>query len=105
MKNIRNRGFIRPKITTMPRSKSEASSQLELYKLVTEQQRIKQELQFIEQRTALLKQRLSSLKKQIAETEKDINKLRQSDSRPPQLPKRPHIFFETSNYQPFEIEY
>ncbi|MDZ7962322.1 MAG: gas vesicle protein [Aulosira sp. DedQUE10] len=105
MMNIRNRGSIRPKVTTMPRSKSEASSQLELYKLVTEQQRIKQELQFIEQRTVLLKQRLSSLKNQIAETEKNINKFRLSDSRPPQLPKRPHIFFEANNYQAFEIEY
>ncbi|BAY27779.1 hypothetical protein NIES2100_76050 [Calothrix sp. NIES-2100] len=105
MKIIRNRGSIRPKVTTMPRSKSEASSQLELYKLVTEQQRIKQELQFIEQRTVLLKQRLGSLKNQIAETETVINKLRHADSRPSSLPKRPNIFFEAKNYQAFEIEY
>ncbi len=105
MKNLRNRGTIRPKVTTMPRSKSEASSQLELYKLVTEQQRIKQELHFIEQRTSILKQRLNTLKDQIAETEQNINKLRQSDHRHPNLPKRPNIFFETNNYQAFEIEY
>ncbi|MBD2209403.1 gas vesicle protein [Nostoc linckia FACHB-104] len=105
MKILRNRGTIRPKVTTMPRSKSEASSQLELYKLVTEQQRIKQELHFIEQRTAILKQRLNSLKDQIADTEQNINKLRQSDSRHPNLPKRPNIFFEAKNYQAFEIEY
>lgn len=105
MKILRNRGSIRPKVTTMPRSKSEASSQLELYKLVTEQQRIKQELQFIEQRTSLLKQRLSTLKNQIAETEQNINKLRQSDPRHSHLTKRPNIFFEANNYQAFEIEY
>ncbi len=104
MKTFRNRGNIRPKITTMPRNKCEAYSQLELYKLVTEQQRIKQELQFIEQRTAMLKQRLSNLKTQIAETEATINNLRSPEAKMPQILARPPICFE-SNYQTFEIEY
>lgn len=105
MKNFQNRGTIRPKVTTMPRNKSEASSQLELYKLVTEQQRIKQELQFIEQRTVMLKQRLNTLKTQIADTETTINKLRQPDLKTTQKLVRPSIFFESQNYQTFEIEY
>lgn len=105
MKSFRNRGVIRPKVTTMPRNKTEASTQLELYKLVTEQQRLKQELQFIEQRRVMLKQRLSTLKSQIAETETTINQLRHNDSKITQIPVRTNIFVESNNYQTFEIEY
>lgn len=104
MTKVRNRGIIRPKITTMPRNKSEASSQLELYKLVTEQQRIKQELAFIEQRTVLLKQRLSTLKSQIETTERSIKQIRHSEIKLPEI-TRPKIFCETKSYQTFEIEY
>ncbi|ABA19697.1 conserved hypothetical protein [Trichormus variabilis ATCC 29413] len=104
MTKVRNRGIIRPKITTMPRTKSEASSQLELYKLVTEQQRIKQELAFIEQRTVLLKQRLSTLKTQIEGTERSINNLRHPEAKPSRI-ALPKIFRETNNYQAFDIEY
>lgn len=104
MKKIRNRGAIRPKVTTMPRSKSEASNQLELYKLVTEQQRIKQELNFIEQRTVLLKQRLITLKTQIEDTERNIQNLRGIEAKNSPV-SRPQIFFESNNYQTFDIEY
>lgn len=104
MKKIRNRGAIRPKITTMPRSKSESSNQLELYKLVTEQQRIKQELNFIEQRTVLLKQRLLTLKTQIEDTERTIHHLRNSDSQISMV-TRPKLLFDAHNYQAFDIEY
>ncbi|MEH1869799.1 MAG: gas vesicle protein [Nostoc sp.] len=106
MRKVRNQGIIRPKISTMPRNQSEASNQLELYKLITEKQRIKQELAFIEQRTVLLKQRLSTLQVQIDTTEKNIKHLRSSESEV-QVPPvaRPKIFFETQNYQAFDIEY
>ncbi|MBU7582149.1 MAG: gas vesicle protein [Nostoc sp. TH1S01] len=106
MKKIRNRGIIRPKITTMPRNKSEASSQLELYKLVTERQRIKQELAFIEQRTILLKQRLGTLENQISTTETNIKNLRNSEPQVSSQSTIPKIIFESSNsYQTFEFEY
>ncbi|AUS99989.1 gas vesicle protein [Nostoc sp. CENA543] len=105
MKKTRNRGAIRPKVTTMPRSKSEASNQLELYKLVTEQQRIKQELNFIEQRTVLLKQRLITLQTQIEGTERNIQNLRSSDTNTYPSISYPQIPFESNNYQTFEIEY
>jgi phage shock protein A len=104
MRKIRNQGMIRPKITTMPRNQSEASNQLELYKLVTEQQRIKQELAFIEQRSVLLKQRLCTLKTQIDTTDNNIKQLRHSESTVPAI-TRPKTFFQTNNYQTFEIEY
>jgi chromosome segregation ATPase len=104
MRKIRNRGIITPKVTTMPRNKSESASQLELYKLVTEQQRIKQELAFIEQRRVLLKQRLSTLKNQIEGTEKSISILRQAESKHSPI-AHPITFPETNSYQTFEIEY
>lgn len=104
MKKIRNQGIIRPKISTMPRNQSEASNQLELYKLITEKQRIKQELAFIDQRKWLLTKRLSTLQNQIDTTENNIKHLRDSKSVIPPV-ARPKIFFETNNYQTFEIEY
>ncbi|WP_242072115.1 gas vesicle protein [Nostoc sp. FACHB-110] len=105
MKKIRNRGIIRPKITTMPRNKSEASSQLELYKLVTERQRIKQELAFIEQRAILLKQRLGTLENQISNTEITIKNLRNSEPKFSQSVIPKIIFEPSSSYQTFEFEY
>lgn len=77
MRKVRNRSIIRPKVSTMPRNKSEASSQLELYQMVTEKERIQQELYRIKERSALLKQRLVTLNKQIEETEKTVHKIRQ----------------------------
>ncbi|MBD2181912.1 gas vesicle protein [Planktothrix sp. FACHB-1355] len=69
---------IRPKISTIPREKTEASEQLELYKMVTKRQRILQEMQFMEQRLNLLKEQLGTLDKQIEDTEETIKKLRKS---------------------------
>ena len=103
MRKIRNQGIIRPKISTMPRNQSEASNQLELYKLITEKQRIKQELAFIEQRRGLLTQRLTTLQTQIDTTENNIKKIRNSEDVPPLA--RQKIFFENTNYQTFEVEY
>lgn len=79
MNNFRNRTIIRPKLSTMPRNKSEASSQLELYQMVTEKQRIHRELYVIKERTHLLQQRLVVLNKQIKDTENKIEKLRNSE--------------------------
>jgi flagellar biosynthesis chaperone FliJ len=104
MRKIRNQGIIRPKISTMPRTQSEASNQLELYKLITEKQRIKQELAFIEQRKVLLTKRLSTLQNQIDTTENNIKHLRNAESEVPPV-ARPKIFVETNNYRAFDIEY
>ncbi|MCC5617694.1 gas vesicle protein [Nostoc sp. CHAB 5836] len=104
MKKIGNQGIIRHKVSTMPRNKSEASNQLELYKLITEKQRIQQELAFIEQQTGLLKQRLLTLQSQINSTESNIHQSRQFESAVPPV-ARPKTLFETKKYQTFEIEY
>ncbi|MDZ8262865.1 gas vesicle protein [Nostoc sp. ChiQUE01b] len=78
MKHIRNGGLNRPKISTMPRLKSEASEQLKLYKMVSDRQRIQQELKFMTERLEQLKQHLSDLDTQIQQTELSIQNLRQS---------------------------
>jgi flagellar biosynthesis chaperone FliJ len=104
MRKIRSQGIIRPKISTMPRNQSEGSNQLELYKLITEKQRIKQELAYIEQRKGLLAKRLTTLQTQIDTTENNIKQLRNAESRVTPV-ARPKIFVETNSYQAFDIEY
>ncbi|MFN6172153.1 MAG: gas vesicle protein [Dolichospermum sp.] len=106
MRNVRNPGIIRAKVSTMPRNQSDASSQLELYKMVTEKQRIQRELCYIKERTTVLQQRLDVLNSQIEDTEKTIKKLRQPQSSPAsQNIVSPNSFVESNNYQTFEIEY
>ncbi|WP_374794079.1 MULTISPECIES: hypothetical protein [Aerosakkonema] len=105
MQNIRPRSIIRPKISSMPRNKSEASKQLELYKLVTEQQRIQQEMVFMEQRMQQLKQRLTVLDNQIFSTKQTIEELHPVVPSNPKVRACPPIVTEFSNFQNFYLEY
>ncbi|WP_354635188.1 gas vesicle protein [Planktothricoides raciborskii] len=97
---------IKPKISTMPRKQSEASQQLELYKLITEKQRIQKELKFMEQRIQQLKNRLTVLDHQIESTEQNIQDLREVN---PSLPKGMHssktVAQSSNNFQAFYLEY
>lgn len=70
------KGTIRPKISTMPRQKTEAAAILDLYKLVVEKKRLQQELGNLEQRRQQIDQRLAVLERQIVVTEQDVEKLR-----------------------------
>lgn len=76
MSFLRARGTIRPKISTMPRPKTEASMQLELYKLATEKQRLQQELRALEQRKQLLQERLIVVNNEVIDVEKKVIELR-----------------------------
>ena len=105
MRTVSNRSISRPKISTMPRPKSDASSQLDLYKMVTEKQRIQRDMHSIKERMILLQQRLDTLNEQIEATEKTIHKLRQPHSNTAQNILRSSIFVESNNYQTFELEY
>jgi hypothetical protein len=104
---------IKPKISTMPRKQSEASQQLELYKLITEKQRIQKELKLMEQRFQQLNNRLTVLNHQIESTEQSIQDLRQvNPSLPkinPSLPKMLHpskpAAPSSNNFQAFYLEY
>ncbi|HEY9750894.1 MAG TPA: hypothetical protein V6C63_19590 [Allocoleopsis sp.] len=69
-------GPIRPKISTMPRQRTEATVYLDVYKLVVERKRLQQELQKIEQRSQQINQRMTQLDQQIAELEAVLQQLR-----------------------------
>lgn len=72
------RGLIRPKVSTMPRQKSEASAYLDIYKLAVEKRRLQQELQALDQRRQRICQRLGSLRQEIAMLEGNVHELRGS---------------------------
>lgn len=70
-------GTIRPKISTMPRQKTEAAALLDLYKLAIEKKRLQQELHSMEARREQIQQRLLVLDRQVAGLEVSIEHLRQ----------------------------
>lgn len=121
MAKINTRGTIHPKVSTMPRTTTEASEQLELYKLVTKRQRIEQEILLMEQRMQQLTQELTELKNQIEAKEKNIQRLRQLPPgytevkqpirRFPQSPNvakpktQPETASESSKYETFYLEF
>ena len=57
----------RPKISSMPRPKTEAAAYLNLYKLAVEKKRLQYELDTIEQRRERIQKRLVFLESQVAE--------------------------------------
>ena len=101
---------IRSKISTMPRKQSEADHQLELYKLITEKQRIQEKLELMELQSQQLKNRLTFVTEQIETTEQSIQNLRTAN--PPSVAKKPdspktfaHSSNNSSNFQTFYLEY
>jgi len=69
-------GPIRPKISTMPRQRTEATVYLDVYKLVVERKRLQQELQKIEQRSQQINQRMTQLDQQITDLEAILQQMR-----------------------------
>lgn len=64
------RGKIPPKISSMPRQRSEATTYLTVYKNVVEKERLQKELQNLERRCHQIKERLAILDEQ---TNKELN--------------------------------
>lgn len=60
----------RPKISSMPRPKTEAAAYLNLYKLSVEKKRLQYELDTIEQRRERIQKRLVFLESQAVELQK-----------------------------------
>jgi len=58
-----------PKISTLPRKKTEASQHLECYKLAVEKARLQQELQALAVRQRQIKDRLGVLEQQLGQTQ------------------------------------
>lgn len=71
------RGTIRPKVSTMPRQKTEATAFLDLYKLVIEKKRLQQELHSLEQRRQQITDRIAVLDGQVAELENNVQQMRE----------------------------
>lgn len=105
MNPLRDRGLIRPKISTMPRKQSEASMQLEVYKLVTEKQRLENELRVMEQRRHQLYQRLGVLGNEITQAEQRIQELRRGTSEVPKLSSPANATPQPKSFETFELEY
>lgn len=61
MANQRPPSKIHPKVSTLPRQRTEAAHYLDLYKLTVEKKRIQQELENLEQRRARLYSRLAEI--------------------------------------------
>ena len=61
MANQRPPSKIHPKVSTLPRQRTEAAHYLDLYKLTVEKKRIQQELENLEQRRARLYARLAEI--------------------------------------------
>lgn len=104
---------IRSKISTMPRKQSEADHQLELYKLITEKQRIQEKLEMMERQIQQLKNRLTFVTEQIETTEQSIQSLRTANPPSLSLAKKPDSpktvthssNNNSSNFQAFYLEY
>ncbi|XGV98730.1 MAG: hypothetical protein ACAF41_07275 [Leptolyngbya sp. BL-A-14] len=67
---------IRPKISTMPRQKTEAAAYLDIYKLVNEKTRLQKELGTLEERRDRIQTRLEVLDVEIAALEQSAHQLR-----------------------------
>jgi predicted nucleic acid-binding Zn-ribbon protein len=73
---------IRPKVSTMPRAKTEAAAYLDIYKLVTEKKRLEHELAGLDQRRDRIQQRLEALNTQIGQLETTAHDLRDDGQEP-----------------------
>jgi len=67
--------LLRPKLSTMPRQKTEAAALLNLYKLAIEKKRLQQELQSIEERRQQILSQLATLDRQLAAQETNSQSL------------------------------
>jgi uncharacterized protein YjiS (DUF1127 family) len=76
------KGQIRPKISTMPRQQTEAAAYLDIYKLVIEKKRLRQELEGMDDRRQQICDRLAVLEQQIGALEKTAQQVREAESSP-----------------------
>lgn len=95
---------IRAKVSTMPRQKTEAAAYLDIYKLVTERKRLKQELESLEQRRDRILKRLEVLDQQTDALDVAAHQLREGV---PQVQARirPLDVSSTSHFNTLCLEY
>ncbi|WP_088890327.1 gas vesicle protein [Leptolyngbya ohadii] len=99
---------IQPKISTLPRQRSEAAAFLDIYKLVIEKKRLQQELENMEQRREQIVKRLAALDIQVTDLESSAHQIReQGDRIPAESPKPKANPFPqpTESFETFFLEY
>lgn len=82
MRRPLSKSNIRPKISTMPRPRSESAAFLDIYKLTVEKKRLEHELIALDQRRQQICQRLAVLNDQVNGLENTVDQLRQEDGSP-----------------------
>jgi chromosome segregation ATPase len=100
----------RPKVSTLPRQKTEASAYLDIYKLVSEKKRLQQELEQVEQRRDRILKRLETLETQVQDLEQTAQTLRIEGEEEPQKAGKPAAIATVKPPQPdsfstFYLEY
>ncbi len=70
------RGDIRPKLSSLPKQKTEAAAYLDSYKLAVEKKRLLQELSGMEQRRQQILRRLALIERQTSALDQSIHNLR-----------------------------
>ncbi|MEB3211480.1 MAG: hypothetical protein VKL39_08995 [Leptolyngbyaceae bacterium] len=101
------RSNIRPKISSMPRQKSEASAYLDIYKLVVEKKRLQQELESIEQRRVQISDRLNVINAKVDSLEGRAHQLRDADDggQAPSTSSLPPRMEKVSQFETLTLEY
>lgn len=103
------RGLIRPKISTMPRQKTEATAYLNIYKLTVEKTRLQEEVKHMEERKAQILQRLDCINQEVAALKGAI--AQDGDTPTPTQTSTPHRLSPSSGKDPntgfetFYLEY
>lgn len=102
MPNNRPPSRIFPKVSTLPRQRTEAAHYLDMYKLTIEKKRIQQELDNISQKQRLLQDRLTEIDDQLGTLNDGAETMRQQDeqhysAKPKSMPPRATQPMPTSN--------
>ncbi|MEO0824064.1 MAG: hypothetical protein AAFY67_00180 [Cyanobacteria bacterium J06642_9] len=88
----------RPKISTMPRQRSESAHYLDIYKLTIERKRLQRELIELERRTHQVNQRLETIDAQVNTLENKAQHLRSSEQGISQDPMPTSNVYEPSRH-------
>ena len=100
-----SQGKIRPKVSTMPRQKTEAAAYLDIYKLVNEKKRLQQELETLEQRKERIQQRLQLIETQVEQLEQNAHTLREEGPIAPRPAASNSPSIELSDFNTLFLEY
>jgi predicted nucleic acid-binding Zn-ribbon protein len=108
MRPFRSQPAILPKISTMPRQKTEATLYRSLYQLAVEKKRLQEELVSLGQRLETVTQRLEQIENQIQGLETDVKQIAQPKSpetKPAQPPALTFTKPKPGSVSTFTLEY